>query len=230
MHSLISHLKPYSLLLFLLVWGLYSSYDYTNSRIYRFIETRLNKRDCKIIITSRNSETGTGKTTLALILAKVHDRIGWNVNKQFHSGFDYADYYDHAKKGEVLVVDDFQFSADSRRGTSNINVILSQYWAIMRTKNVLSIVTLPTSSMLDKRFLELADIRINIVELGKAYPYRIVVNDFSHKVKQYRWKDRNNNAETIYFTSIDDDNDFQKTIERKDKFVRAKLKEWKKNR
>lgn len=206
---------------------MYEDFDYTKSRVFKFIEDRLDDdRDCKIIITARNSETGVGKTTLALILAKVHDRNGWSHKKHFHDGHKYANYYLHSSLGDALVVDDFQFNADNRRSTSNINVQLSMYWTIMRTRNVVSIVTLPTTSILDKRFLELADIRINVVEKGVAYPYRIVVNDFTHSVRQWRWKDYVGDEITLYFGALKKDKDYRTTVRRKDKYVSKKLGEW----
>lgn len=200
------------------------------ARFYRFIKHRLrSNRDCKILITSRNSETGTSKTTLALHLAKALDP-SWHIGKHFHDGYAYADYYMESLKGDVLIVDDFQFSADSRRGTSKVNVLLSQYWSIMRVKNVVSIVTLPSSSMLDKRFLELADIRINVERRGLAVPYRIIVNDFSGRITQWAFKDELGVRENILYGPLDHDPLYREIEVNKDKFVKKRLKEMKAER
>lgn len=196
------------------------------SRLIRFLVNRIKyNRDAKVLITSRNSETGTGKTTLAVIIAKLIDMNGWSHEKQFFDAQDYMQYYRKAESGSVLILDDMQFMADSRRGTSHENVRLSQYWSIMRTRNVISIATLPTNSLLDKRFLELADVRINVIKRGQATPYRIVVNDFTGKVTQWRFRFENGTKETIYFKSMDDDPDYREVERKKDIFVRKKLRE-----
>lgn len=197
-----------------------------HSRFIRFLVNRVKfNRDAKVLITSRNSETGTGKTTLAVIIAKLIDIHGWSPEKQFFDAKKYMNYYRDCDAGSVLILDDMQFMADSRRGTSYENVRLSQYWSIMRTRNVISLATLPTNSMLDKRFLELADVRLNVIKRGEAVPYRIVVNDFTGKVTQWRFRREDGTKETIYFKSMDDDPDYREIERKKDKFVRKKLRE-----
>lgn len=164
--------------------------SFKNSTLYQFVEDRLDKnRDAKIIVTARNSETGTGKTTLAILLAKMWDRNGWSEEKLFMDIEKYLAYYNlKAKAGDVLIFDDAQAGADSRRSTSKENVFISKYWTLNRTKNVVSILTLPTQRMLDNRLLELSDIRLNVIERGVAYPYRVYVDDVKRYVRTYRLK------------------------------------------
>jgi len=50
--------------------------------------------------------------------------------------------------------------------------------------------TLPTSSALDKRLKELADIRINVHRRGRARVYKITVDDHdTSQVREWRWHD-----------------------------------------
>lgn len=161
-----------------------------HSMVNKLVNDRLdNDRDAKIIITSRNSETGTGKTTLAILLAKYWDRNGWNSTKGFQDINEYLAYYLlKARAGDVLIFDDAQAGADSRRSTSKENVRVTKYWTILRSKNIVSILTLPTQTMLDKRLLELADIWLNVRTKGEAVPYRIYVDDIKKYVRTYRVK------------------------------------------
>lgn len=159
----------------------------------QFIERRLtNDRDCKIIVTSRGSSTGLGKTTFAI--EKCHDIQDflpideeWTAEK---NGFidlrDYITRYKNCKKFNVLLIDEIEYSADSRRAMSNTNVSLSHAWAQLRYRNIVSICTLPSISMLDKRMLELSDLWINVVNRGIALPFYVHVNDFTGKVSRYQ--------------------------------------------
>lgn len=195
---------------------------YKDSLLYWMIENRLDKgRDIKIIITARNSQTGLGKTTLGVILAKIHDRNGFNINKAFQRYKPYCRKYLNSKSGDVLLLDDFQMSGDSRRGTSHSNVQLSQIWQKFRFKNVITITTLPTTYTLDNRFLVLADVRINIERRGVFHPYLIFVHDFDHYVREFKFPDG-----PYSFDKIDHLDLFQKIEESKQESGEKRLNEW----
>lgn len=163
---------------------MYFQYSVLNA----FVNDRIDKnRDVKIIITARNSETGTGKSTLALELALWWDRNGWSPDKGFYDVKRYEAFYNLvAEKGDVLVFDDAQAGVDNRRSMAKENVTVSKYWTLNRTKNVITIMTMPTQSMLDKRMLELGDIWINVRRRGMAVPYRLLVKDVSKEIITYR--------------------------------------------
>lgn len=144
-----------------------------------------NDNDIKIIIQGKNSQTGIGKTTLAIELCRYIDKTddGWNadgkafidVNKYLNSYLDYP-------KGSAFLLDEIGAGADSRRSNSKENVELSQGWQLLRSRNIATIATLPSTSMLDKRLLELADYWILVKSRGIAQPYEIRVNDFNGSV------------------------------------------------
>lgn len=143
--------------------------------------------DAKIIITSHNSRPGLSKTTLAIKMARDFDPHGWTAeDKAFMDAGSYHQAYDDARSGSVLLFDEVEGEADSRRAMSNKNVKLSQAWAQNRYRNMITICTLPTVSMLDNRMLELSDYWINVMGRGLAHPYRIRVNDFNGKVYRER--------------------------------------------
>ena len=158
--------------------------------LHQFRQQRLEKnRDLKVIITSRNSTTGTGKTTLALWLA-----LNWDTNwtadeKATLSVREYLDTYRELDPGSVLLMDEAE-QLDARRSMSQQNVDFAEKWMMMRVRNVTSILTLPTASALDKRLKELADVRINVHRRGRARVYKITVDDHNtSEVREWGWHD-----------------------------------------
>jgi len=144
-----------------------------------------NDNDIKVIIQGVNSQTGIGKTTLAIQLCRFIDRHGWNAEeKAFIDVQRYLNSYLDYPPGSALLLDEIGAGADSRRATSKDNVQLSQGWQMLRNKNIATVATLPSTSMLDKRLLELADVWILVRSRGVAQPYKINVNDFTGAVSR----------------------------------------------
>lgn len=143
--------------------------------------------DAKIIITSHNSKPGLGKTTLAIMMAHAWDPHGWSAEeKAFMQAYEFHNKYMEAPEGSVLLFDEIENEADNRRSMSGKNVNLTQMLATQRFRNIVSIYTLPTVSMLDNRMMELADYWINVMKRGEAHPYKIYVNDYDGTVSR-KW-------------------------------------------
>lgn len=144
-----------------------------------------NDNDIKIIIQAQNSQTGVGKTTLAIQLCRFIDQNGWDAEeKAFVDVQNYLNSYLDYPEGSALLLDEIGAGADSRRSTSKENVQLSQGWQLLRARNVATVATLPSTNMLDSRMLELADIWVLVRERGLAQPYQINVNDFTGRVSR----------------------------------------------
>lgn len=142
-----------------------------------------NDNDIKIIIQGKNSQTGIGKSTLAIELCREIDENGWSAEeKAFIDVEKYLNSYLDYPEGSALLLDEIGAGADSRRSTSTSNVQLSQGWQMLRSRNVATVSTLPSTSMLDKRLLELADWWVLVKARGIAQPYKINVNDFNGRV------------------------------------------------
>lgn len=176
-------------------------------------DTHKKDLDAKIIITSHNSRPGLGKTTLAIRMARDFDRHGWSAEqKGFMSAYEYHNAYDEQPPGSVLLFDEVEGEADNRRAMSTKNVELSQAWAQNRYRNMITICTLPSVSMLDKRLLEMSDYWINVIDRGVAHPYKIYINDFNGKVIRKRLE---NNAVISYADLPDEDDDYAYLKEKK---------------
>lgn len=140
--------------------------------------------DIKIIIVGKNSQTGIGKTTLAIQLCRFIDDAWKAEEKAFIDVHEYIQAHLNKPPGSALLLDEIEHGADRRRATSSENVELSQAWAKLRNRNIATVATLPSISMLDSRMLELADYWVLVKRRGFAQPYHIRVNDFTGKVQR----------------------------------------------
>lgn len=141
-------------------------------------------RDMHVIITA-SAETGVGKTTLAVSLALLWDQNGWTAdNAAVASAAEYSNKYDKVPPGSVLILDEAEIAADSRRGTSKGNVEVSQAFAGKRYRQVFGMLTAPSKSWVDKRLGgDAADYWIQAQETdrgrpkGEAIVYRLRSNE-----------------------------------------------------
>lgn len=155
-----------------------------------FIDRFRKGRDLKVIITSKDSMTGTGKTTCAFFLADQWHQLfapdTWSAEK--HATLDVYDYlekYRNLGKGSVLILDEAE-ELDSRRSMAGKNVDFSHYWMKMRVRQVTTILTLPSTTALDSRLEELADVWIEVQRRGKALVHDIRVNSYNKSVQTWQ--------------------------------------------
>lgn len=141
-----------------------------------------NDNDIKMIIQGANSQTGIGKTTLAIQLCRYIDSTedGWSAEeKAFVDVKEYMNAHLDYPEGSCLLLDEIGAGADSRRAMSADNVNLSQAWQTLRARNIAVVATLPSISMLDSRMLELSDYWVLVRKRGIAKPHRVNVNDYA---------------------------------------------------
>jgi len=186
------------------------------SRFFTELFTRLViGRDANIVITA-SSETGVGKSTLAVTLALLIDQHGWTSEKAaIGSAGEYDRLYDQVEPGSVVILDEAEEAVDSRRGMTSESVSLAQSFAAKRYKQVFSILTAPTKSWIDKRLgSDSADFWIQAEEThlgrikGEGPVYRLKTNE--HYERDFTKK-----TETIVWPDISDHPEFAKMDERK---------------
>jgi predicted XRE-type DNA-binding protein len=186
------------------------------SRFFTELFTRLViGRDANIVITA-SSETGVGKSTLAVTLALLIDQHGWSSEKAaIGSAEEYDRLYDEVDPGSVVILDEAEEAVDSRRGMTSESVSLAQSFAAKRYKQVFSILTAPTKSWIDKRLgSDSADFWIQAEETdlgrikGEGPVYRLKTNE--HYERDFTKK-----TETIVWPDISDHPEFAKMDERK---------------
>lgn len=198
-------------------------FQYTS--IGKLILHRLfNNRDVKILITSKGNTTGTGKTQLAIILAKVINAYipeiygrsyQWDaIDYSFIDVYEYLNKYKNAENGDILITDEMEYLADKRRSMSHENVHFSQAWQMLRYQNVVTIGTAPSMANLDIRIPENTDIWINIQFPGYASVYYVTMDDFTGELIFKRFK-QFGFVESIRWDAIDDDLDYQKLSQKK---------------
>lgn len=172
------------------------------SRFFTELFTRLViGRDANIVITA-SSETGVGKSTLAVTLAILFDQHGWTADKAaIGSAEQYDRLYDASPPGSVVILDEAEEAADARRGMTSESVSLSQSFAAKRYKQVFSILTAPTKTWIDKRLgSDSADFWIQAEETdlgrikGEGPVYRLKTNehyeqDYTNRTEKVSWPD-----------------------------------------
>jgi len=144
-----------------------------------------NDKDLKVIITQRDSETGGGKTTAAVWLALCWDRHDWDgADKGMTDPDRFLETMPELPPHSCLVLDEAE-ELDARRAMQDENIEFSKKWMKMRTRQIDSILTLPTATALDVRLKELADVRIHVTSRGRAKVYRVTVGDRDHQVDEH---------------------------------------------
>jgi hypothetical protein len=195
---------------------------FRTSRFFGEFLTRLKAgRDMNIVITAA-SETGVGKTTLAVMLALMMDPNGWTADKA--SVADPQDYdvrYDRAPPGSVLILDEAEKAMDARRGMSNDAVNLSQTFATKRYRQVFSVLTAPSKGWIDKRLgSDAADFWLQCQQTplgevkGEATCYRLKTNE--HYETDYTER-----TEIIEWPNLDGNKQFDRLNERKENLLES---------
>lgn len=143
-------------------------------------------RDLKVIVTATDSQTGVGKSTLAFSLAATWHPIytgeAWTADTG--ATFDVGEFlntYTDLPAGSVLMMEEAE-QLDARRSMAGNNVNFSHYWMAMRVRQVVSMLTLPSTTALDKRLWELADVWINVQRRGLAEVHECRINDYQQKL------------------------------------------------
>jgi hypothetical protein len=184
--------------------------DFANSRFFaEYLNRLVSGRDLNVIVTA-SSETGVGKTTLAVSLALALDQHGWTAEKAaVGSAQEYDRKYDAAKPGSALILDEAEKAVDSRRGMASSSVTLSQSFAAKRYRQVFSILTAPSKSWIDKRLgSDAADYWIQCVDTdmgrvkGEARCYRLLTNE--HYQTDYTKR-----TEYLHWSPLDDHPEFK---------------------
>lgn len=190
--------------------------EFKSSKFFTELLNRLvTGRDMNIIVTA-SSETGVGKTTLAVALAMMIDQHGWTADKAAVANpVEYDRLYDHSPPGSCLILDEAEKAMDSRRGMTSESVSLTQSFATKRYKQIFSILTAPSKSWVDNRLgSDASDYWIQALETdmgrikGEAIVYRLRTNE--HYESDYTEK-----TEYIHWPNLDSEEEFQRLDQRK---------------
>lgn len=180
----------------------------------QFLDRMEKGRDLKVIITATDAQTGVGKSTLAFSLAASWHPIytGEEWTAEDGATYDVGEFlekYTDLPGGSVLLMEEAE-QLDARRSMAGDNVNFSHYWMAMRVRQVVSILTLPSTTALDKRLWELADIWINVKRRGMGEVHECRINDYQQKlwnepVEQIEWPDTSEQPEMQKLDQLKDD-------------------------
>lgn len=210
------------------LWGQFPGL--TESKFWKTYLTRLQAgRDIHVAVTAA-SETGVGKTMLAVVLALLGDVNGWTTERATLDPAEYAHMYDerdlcetHAGRderiplpefeacddccyaqppGSWLIGDEWEQAVDARRGQTKENVEASHQVATKRYRQIMAVYTLPSKSWMDKRFGEDAiDFWIQAHETEWGEP-KGEADVYRVQINEHRGKAYTDHVETITWPNL----------------------------
>ena len=167
----------------------------------------------RIIIDAQDASTGAGKTGLAIALAKT---LSWGFGYELQeddmtlSGAAYLQRWrEHpgAEQPSVIILDEAAGAgaANARRAMSTQNVNLVKAWQLMRKKRIISIMTLPQWSLIDKSMRKQADYRLWCLTkpIGYFKPYKVRTSFDTGEVTTHGYDD----VHRISFPNLDKQQD-----------------------
>lgn len=174
-------------------------------------------RDLKIVWTARNAQTGVAKTTgsgfCALSMNPAFTGNLWSADT--HATLDVNEYfrlYRELPPGSVLVLDEAE-ELDARRAMKQENVDFTHDWMMLRKRQIISILTLPSPSALDPRVEELADVWINSTRRGEAVVHSMRILDYGSRDRQTP------RSHKMYFPDVSMHPELQRLDEMKDEKI-----------
>ncbi len=185
----------------------------------------------RIIVDSENASTGCGKTTAAVVLARLFAQaFGYELSEDdfLLSGQEYLKRWrEHPgqEQPSVIVLDELvgAGSGDARRSMSNENVNLGRSWQLMRKKRIVTFAVLPHWGNADKRLRKASDYRIWCLEkpIGYFKPYKVAVSFGDDGIKTVGYDD----VPRIRFPNLDAHGCeyFESITDKKDKLLNSEV-------
>lgn len=167
------------------------------------------KGGAKIIIDAEDASTGVGKTGLAVSIGKLLAQVfDYEIVEDdlTLSGAKYLERWrEHPgqEQPSVLILDEMggAGAGHARRAMATQNVELGNAWQLMRKKRIVTLVTLPHWSKVDKDMRQQADYRLWCLRkpIGYFRPYKIGSGFDSGSVKTSSYDD----VSRIRFPNLD---------------------------
>lgn len=135
-------------------------------------------RDLVILVTDKNNDRGTGKTTLCLRLAHGMDQTsdGLTADKTTISPDRLLDEYTRKPKGSALVLDESEEGADKYQASSSVNSAIRSLVSMGRVEEKYLVLNAPADHLIDGDLKSLVDVWIIIENRGVGKSYRMKWN------------------------------------------------------
>lgn len=165
-----------------------------------------------LLVDAENARKGIGKTSAAVAIGRLAARaFDYELAEEdlVLAGDRYLDRlreHPDTEQPSVVVWDEAvgAGSGDARRSMAEQNRVMGQAWQLLRTKRIVSLVTLPDWNELDKRLRKLADYRLWCRErpIGTLQAYKIET-PFEGSGLQTRGLGPGEGAQPIEFPNLD---------------------------
>ena len=139
-------------------------------------------RDLKIFVTDSDAGTGTGKTTLSLILGYRFDTHKFTDNNTTMKVNEATDKYVELPEKSGLVFDELGNQADKYRQGSKVNRALNNIVNLGRVYQKYIIFNHSSISEVDRELRKKGDVWISIIHRGKARVHKINWSEYKEKL------------------------------------------------
>ena len=172
-------------------------------------------RDLTVLITDDSNERGTGKTTLALKLARLFDRTeeGVTTDKVTLQAQNLKQSYSDLPKGSALILDEAEAELSKYRASSNINKAVRDLISQGRVLEKYTLFTAPASGAVDNDLKSLFDVWILVQRRGRAVVHYCDYNPYrGHPLFKQKepieWSDiKDNDLRDVYDALSDEKED-----------------------
>jgi len=172
-------------------------------------------RDLTVLITDDSNERGTGKTTLALKLARLFDRTeeGVTTDKVTLQAQNLKQSYSDLPKGSALILDEAEAELSKYRASSNINKAIRDLISQGRVLEKYTLFTAPASGAVDNDLKSLFDVWILVQRRGRAVVHYCDYNPYrGHPLFKQKepieWSDiKDNDLRDVYDALSDEKED-----------------------
>lgn len=132
-------------------------------------------RDLVVLITDSSNDRGTGKTTLALKLARDMDRTdaGVTTEKVALDPRPMSTAYTREPEGSAIVLDETEVGLDKYSASSGVNKAIRELVSMGRVEQKYLILNAPADHLVDSDLKTLVDVWVSVDRRGYADAYRM---------------------------------------------------------
>lgn len=177
----------------------YEPIEYNTSTIEESIENtwlhslyekrKQQNRDLIIFVTDNSNDTGTGKTTLSILLGNkfdIHEFTEENTTMKVH---ELKEKFFELPNKSSLVFDELGSEADKFRQGSKKNRMLHHFMDLGRKYEKYIIINTPSKSYIGDDLLKRADVWISVTKLGKAVVHNLYWDPYSETLSENKKHD-----------------------------------------
>lgn len=171
--------------------------DFEETPFYEAYQDHADKgMELTILLSDWHAMRGTGKTTLAIKLARAFDRTdeGLTAKKVTNTPEEFIDAYVEEEKGSGLIMDEAEAGISARDAVTTVNKEMNEKVSMGRVGEKYTVYTMPDVSQIDKVVRQLAHFWVLVRRRGRARVYKLrndpfEDNTYTKPICEIEWSD-----------------------------------------